>query len=160
MRIGHGFDVHAFAPENEGKPLILGGVTIPYPQGLIAHSDGDVVIHALCDAMLGAVGLWDIGHHFPDTDDEYKDIDSRILLRRIVDEVKARYWKTSNIDITVVAQAPKLADYIPEIRTLLAADLKIEETQVNIKATTTEGLGAIGRKEGIAAHAVVLLAPR
>lgn len=157
MRIGHGFDVHAFAPEDEDRPLVLGGVRIPHPQGLIAHSDGDVLIHALCDALLGAAGLWDIGHHFPDTDDAYENIDSRALLRRVKDGIATQYWVVGNVDITVVAQAPKLADFIPEMRVLLAADLSVDESAVNIKATTTEGLGFAGRKEGIAAHAVALL---
>ena len=157
MRIGHGFDVHAFTPEGEQRPLILGGVVIPHSKGLVAHSDGDVLIHALCDALLGAAGLWDIGHHFPDTDAAYENIDSRVLLRRVNADIAAHYWKVGNVDITVVAQAPKLAPYIPEMRALLAADLAIDETAVNIKATTTEGLGFTGREEGIAAHAVALL---
>lgn len=157
MRIGHGFDVHAFTAKDEQRPLILGGVAIPYSKGLLAHSDGDVLIHALCDALLGAAGLWDIGHHFPDTDAAYENIDSRVLLRRVNTDIAAHYWKIGNVDITVVAQAPKLAPHIPEMRALLAADLAIDETAINIKATTTEGLGFTGREEGIAAHAVALL---
>ncbi len=157
MRIGHGFDVHAFAPASDDRVLILGGVSITHPQGLIAHSDGDVLIHALCDALLGAAGLWDIGHHFPDTDAIYRNVDSRVLLRRVIVDIAAGGWQVNNVDITVIAQAPKLAPYIPQMRSLLAADLTIDDTAVNIKATTTEGLGFTGRKEGIAAHAVALL---
>jgi 2-C-methyl-D-erythritol 2,4-cyclodiphosphate synthase len=154
MRIGHGYDVHRFA---ENRPLVIGGVTIPHSHGLEAHSDGDVLIHALCDALLGAAGLWDIGHHFPDTDDSFKNIDSRILLRRVMTDLFERGWAVSNIDATLVAQVPKLAPFIPEMKTLLAEDMAISETELNIKATTTEKLGFIGREEGIAAHAVVLL---
>ena len=154
MRIGHGFDVHRFA---ENCPLIIGGVTIPHTHGLEAHSDGDVLIHAICDALLGAAGLWDIGHHFPDTDDAFKNIDSRILLRKVITDLAERGWAVNNIDATVVAQAPKLAPFIPEMKTLLADDMNADEDSVNIKATTTEKLGYTGRKEGIAAHAVVLL---
>ena len=154
MRIGHGFDVHRFA---ENCPLIIGGVNIPHSHGLEAHSDGDVLIHAICDALLGAAGLWDIGHHFPDTDDSFKNIDSRVLLRRVIADLSARGWAVSNIDATVVAQAPKLAPHIPAMKSLLADDMAISEAELNIKATTTEKLGFTGRKEGIAAHAVVLL---
>lgn len=154
MRIGHGFDVHRFA---ENRPLIIGGVIIPHTHGLEAHSDGDVLIHAMCDALLGAAGLWDIGHHFPDTDDAFKNIDSRVLLRKVIDDLAERGWIVNNIDATVVAQAPKLAPYIPQMKTLLADDMNADEDAVNIKATTTEKLGYTGRKEGIAAHAVVLL---
>jgi 2-C-methyl-D-erythritol 2,4-cyclodiphosphate synthase len=154
MRIGHGFDVHRFA---ENCPLIIGGVNIPHSHGLEAHSDGDVLIHAICDALLGAAGLWDIGHHFPDTDDSFKNIDSRVLLRRVIADLSARGWAVSNIDATVVAQAPKLAPHIPAMKSLLADDMAISEAELNIKATTTEKLGFTGRKEGIAAHAVALL---
>jgi 2-C-methyl-D-erythritol 2,4-cyclodiphosphate synthase len=154
MRIGHGFDVHRFA---ENCPLIIGGVNIPNSHGLEAHSDGDVLIHAICDALLGAAGLWDIGHHFPDTDDSFKNIDSRVLLRRVITDLSARGWVVNNIDATVVAEAPKLAPHIPAMKTLLADDMAISEAELNIKATTTEKLGFTGRKEGIAAHAVVLL---
>lgn len=154
MRIGHGFDVHRFA---ENCPLIIGGVNIPHSHGLEAHSDGDVLIHAICDALLGAAGLWDIGHHFPDTDDSFKNIDSRVLLRRVITDLSARGWVVNNIDATVVAEAPKLAPHIPAMKTLLADDMAISESELNIKATTTEKLGFTGRKEGIAAHAVVLL---
>jgi 2-C-methyl-D-erythritol 2,4-cyclodiphosphate synthase len=154
MRIGHGFDVHRFA---ENCPLIIGGVNIPHSHGLEAHSDGDVLIHAICDALLGAAGLWDIGHHFPDTDDSFKNIDSRVLLRRVITDLSARGWVVNNIDATVVAETPKLAPHIPAMKTLLADDMAISEAELNIKATTTEKLGFTGRKEGIAAHAVVLL---
>ncbi len=154
MRIGHGYDVHKFA---QNRPLIIGGVTVPHSHGLEAHSDGDVLIHAICDALLGAAGLWDIGHHFPDTDEAFKNIDSRILLQRVVKDVADLGWQVNNIDSTVIAQAPKLAPFIPAMRELLADDLAISATAVNIKATTTEKLGFAGRKEGIAAHAVVLL---
>jgi 2-C-methyl-D-erythritol 2,4-cyclodiphosphate synthase len=154
MRIGHGFDVHRFA---ENRPLIIGGVIIPHTHGLEAHSDGDVLIHAICDALLGAAGLWDIGHHFPDTDDAFKNIDSRILLRKVIADLAERGWVVNNIDATVVAQAPKLAPFIPQMKVVLADDMSADEDSVNIKATTTEKLGYTGRKEGIAAHAVVLL---
>jgi len=154
MRIGHGYDVHKFS---DNSPLVIGGVNVPHTHGLEAHSDGDVLIHALCDALLGAAGLWDIGHHFPDTSDEFKDIDSRILLRRVVLDLADLGWRINNIDSTVIAQAPKMAPYIPLMRELLADDLDIDVDAVNIKATTTEKLGFAGRKEGIAAHAVVLL---
>lgn len=154
MRIGHGYDVHKFAV---GSDLVIGGVTIPHTHGLEAHSDGDVLIHAICDALLGAAGLWDIGHHFPDTDESFKNIDSRLLLKRVVSDLAERGWKINNIDSTVIAQAPKLAPFIPEMRDLLAKDLAVESDAVNVKATTTEQLGFTGRKEGIAAHAVVLI---
>jgi 2-C-methyl-D-erythritol 2,4-cyclodiphosphate synthase len=154
MRIGHGYDVHRFT---SGRPLVIGGVTIPHTHGLEAHSDGDVLIHAICDAILGAAGLWDIGHHFPDTDDAFKNIDSRILLKRVIEDVHALGWVVNNIDATVIAQAPKLAPFIPTMRIHLASDLSVEESTINVKATTTEKLGFEGRKEGISAHAVVLL---
>lgn len=154
MRIGHGFDVHRFA---ENRPLIIGGVTIPHSHGLEAHSDGDVLIHAVCDALLGAAGLWDIGHHFPDTDEAFKNIDSRVLLRRVISDLQKLGWAVSNIDATVVAQVPKLAPYIPEMKSLLAEDMNVAADAVNVKATTTEKLGYTGRKEGIAAHAVALI---
>ncbi|PCJ30848.1 MAG: 2-C-methyl-D-erythritol 2,4-cyclodiphosphate synthase [Gammaproteobacteria bacterium] len=155
MRIGHGYDVHKFAVD---VPLIVGGETIPHTHGLEAHSDGDVLIHAVCDALLGAAGLWDIGHHFPDTSNEFKNIDSRILLKRVVADLASRGWKVNNIDSTIIAQEPKMAPFIPTMRQNLATDLMIELDAVNVKATTTEKLGFAGRKEGIAAHAVVLLA--
>ena len=154
MRIGHGFDVHAFGGAG---PVTLGGVKIEYSQGLLAHSDGDVVLHALSDALLGAVALGDIGHHFPDTDDAFKGIDSRILLRKVFADVKAAGYKVGNVDITVMAQAPKMAPHINAMRACIAEDLDADLAQINVKATTTEKLGFVGRKEGIAAEAVVLL---
>ncbi|HEY9043670.1 MAG TPA: 2-C-methyl-D-erythritol 2,4-cyclodiphosphate synthase [Rheinheimera sp.] len=154
MRIGHGFDVHAFGGVG---PVTLGGVKIDYAQGLLAHSDGDVVLHALSDALLGAVALGDIGHHFPDTDDAFKGIDSRILLRKVFADVSAAGYKVGNVDITVMAQAPKMAPHIDAMRRCIADDLNADMSQINVKATTTEKLGFVGRKEGIAAEAVVLL---
>jgi 2-C-methyl-D-erythritol 2,4-cyclodiphosphate synthase len=155
MRIGHGYDAHRFAA---GRPLVLGGVTIPHDQGLAAHSDGDVLIHALCDALLGAAALGDIGRHFPDTDKDYANIDSRILLRKAAALLHERSWRVSNVDVTVIAQRPRLAAHVPAMRAHLAADLAVDETRINIKATTTEGMGFTGRGEGIAVHAVALLA--
>jgi 2-C-methyl-D-erythritol 2,4-cyclodiphosphate synthase len=154
MRIGHGFDVHKFGAD---KPLVLGGVTIPYNDGLIAHSDGDVVLHAICDALLGAVALGDIGKHFPDTDPAFAGADSRDLLRECFRQVAAQGFELGNLDVTVVAQAPKLRPHIDAMRALIAKDLQSDMAQVNVKATTTEQLGYVGRKEGIACHAVVLL---
>ncbi|MFZ5594473.1 MAG: 2-C-methyl-D-erythritol 2,4-cyclodiphosphate synthase [Pseudomonadota bacterium] len=154
MRIGHGYDAHRFAP---GRRLVLGGVEISHDQGMAAHSDGDVLIHALCDALLGAAGLGDIGRHFPDSSAEFKDIDSRILLRRVVMQLHERALDVSNADITVIAQAPKLKPYISAMQERLASDMGIAADRVNVKATTTEGMGFTGRGEGIAAHAVVLL---
>jgi len=154
MRIGHGYDVHRFG---EGEYVVLGGVKIAYPYGLVAHSDGDVLLHALADALLGACGLGDIGHHFPDSDPQYAGADSRELLRRVYTQVAAAGFTLGNADITVIAQAPKLAPHIDTMRQLIAADLQSSIGQVNVKATTTEGLGFVGREEGIAAHAVVLL---
>ena len=154
MRIGHGYDVHAF---QEGSHIVLGGVKIPYTQAFKAHSDGDVLIHALCDALLGACALGDIGKHFPDTASEYKNIDSRILLRHVLSLVQGKGYKIGNIDGTIIAQAPKMAPHIDAMRTNLAADLQCSIEQINVKATTTEHLGFEGRKEGISAHAVVLL---
>ena len=156
MRIGHGYDVHRFI---EDTPLIIGGMTIPHTHGLEVHSDGDVLIHAICDALLGAAGLWDIGHHFPDNDEAFKGIDSRILLRRVIDDLAKRGWSVSNVDATIIAQAPKMASFIPQMRELLAADMQTDITAINIKATTTEKLGFAGRKEGIATHAVALIKP-
>jgi 2-C-methyl-D-erythritol 2,4-cyclodiphosphate synthase len=154
MRIGHGFDVHAFGGEG---PVTLGGVKVEYSQGLLAHSDGDVVLHALSDALLGAIALGDIGHHFPDTDAAFKGIDSRILLRKVFSSVCAAGYKVGNVDITIMAQAPKMAPHIMAMRQCIADDLACELAQINVKATTTEKLGFVGRKEGIAAEAVVLL---
>lgn len=154
MRIGHGYDVHQLVA---GRDLILGGVKIAHPKGLLGHSDADVLIHAVCDACLGAAGLGDIGRHFPDSDAQYKDIDSRILLRRVGASLKQRRLRVENIDTTLIAQAPKLAPHLAAMAQNLAADLEIPVTNVNVKATTTEQLGFAGREEGIAAHAVVLL---
>ncbi len=154
MRVGHGFDVHRFG---EGDHVMLGGVRIPFSHGFVAHSDGDVAIHALCDALLGAAGLGDIGRHFPDTSREFEDIDSRILLRRVVGQLQGQGYGIGNVDLTLVAQAPKLAPHFDTMRTNLAADLGVTVAQVNVKATTTEGLGFCGRGEGVAAHAVCLL---
>ncbi len=154
MRIGHGYDVHRFGP---GDALVLGGVSIPHDHGLVAHSDGDVLIHAVCDALLGALGEGDIGRHFPDTDPANAGIDSRLLLRRVVELMHRAGWVLGNLDATVVAQAPRMAPYIDAMRDNLAADLAVTVSQVNVKATTTETLGFTGRREGIAVHAVVLL---
>lgn len=154
MRIGHGYDVHRFGP---GDSLVLGGVTIPHDRGLVAHSDGDVLIHAVCDAVLGALGEGDIGRHFPDTDAANANIDSRVLMRRVMQLAHQAGWVLGNLDATLVAQAPRMAPYIAAMREHLAADLGATVAQVNVKATTTETLGFTGRREGIAAHAVVLL---
>jgi 2-C-methyl-D-erythritol 2,4-cyclodiphosphate synthase len=154
MRIGHGYDVHRFG---EGNEIVLGGVRIPHEQALEAHSDGDVLIHAVCDALLGAAGLGDIGRHFPDTDEANADINSRILLCRVVELLATSGWGTTNLDSTLVLQAPRLAPHIDAMRENLAQDLGIDVGAVNVKATTTEGLGFAGRREGVAAHAVVLL---
>ncbi|MCP5159403.1 MAG: 2-C-methyl-D-erythritol 2,4-cyclodiphosphate synthase [Gammaproteobacteria bacterium] len=156
MRIGHGFDVHAFGA---GEFITLGGVRIPHTHGLIAHSDGDVLLHALCDALLGAAGLGDIGQHFPDTDAAFENIDSRLLLRRVVGLLQERQLRVGNVDTTLIAQAPRMAPYIPAMRERIAVDLDIAPDRVNVKATTTERLGFIGRGEGIAVHAVALLEP-
>ncbi|MBL1261512.1 MAG: 2-C-methyl-D-erythritol 2,4-cyclodiphosphate synthase [Thiotrichaceae bacterium] len=155
MRIGHGFDAHRFTDDKD--VVIIGGVSIPYEQGLEAHSDGDVLVHALCDALLGAAALGDIGQHFPDTDPDNKGIDSRILLRHIVALLNDKGYTLSNADITIIAQAPKMMRHIPEMRELLADDLQIAVERVNVKATTTEKMGYTGRGEGISTHAVVLL---
>lgn len=154
MRIGQGYDVHAFT---EGNHLVLGGVKIPYTHAFEAYSDGDVLIHAICDALLGALALGDIGKHFPDTSSAYAKIDSRILLRNVQALITAQGYKLANLDSIIVAQAPKMAPHIDEMRANLAADLACEMNQISVKATTTEKLGFEGRKEGIAAHAVVLL---
>ncbi|MCC2605271.1 2-C-methyl-D-erythritol 2,4-cyclodiphosphate synthase [Planctobacterium marinum] len=154
LRIGHGFDVHKFGGEG---PIIIGGVKIPYEQGLLAHSDGDVLLHAISDAILGALALGDIGHHFPDTDDAYKGADSRALLKSVFQQAQTSDYQINNLDCTIIAQAPKMAPHIEAIRHNLAADLACDISQINVKATTTEKLGYTGRKEGIACHAVVLL---
>ena len=154
MRIGHGYDVHAFG---QGDALILGGVEIPFNRAFIAHSDGDVLIHALIDALLGALALGDIGEHFPDTDGAYKDISSRYLLATVVSLMRERGYQLGNADITLAAERPKMAPHIESMRLNLSADLGCSMDQINIKATTTEKLGFVGRQEGIACHAVVLL---
>lgn len=154
MRIGHGFDVHKFGGQG---PLVIAGVKVPYEYGFIAHSDGDVAIHALCDAILGALCLGDIGNHFPDTDQAYENISSRILLEHVVSLMKEKQYKIGNVDLTIVAQAPKIAPHLIPMRECLAQDLQTALDQVNVKATTTEKLGYTGRKEGVAVHAVVLL---
>jgi 2-C-methyl-D-erythritol 2,4-cyclodiphosphate synthase len=154
MRIGSGIDVHAFGP---GDFIMLGGVRIPHSHGVVAHSDGDVVLHALCDALLGAAGLGDIGQHFSDSDPQWKDADSRRFVVGVLALLRARRLAVANVDLTVLAQAPKIAPYREAMRRQLAQLLEVGEERVNIKATTTEGLGFLGRTEGIAAQAVVLL---
>jgi len=154
MLIGQGIDAHRFAA---GRPLVLGGVKIPHPEGMAAHSDGDVVIHALCDALLGAAGLGDIGRHFPDTDAAYAGIDSRILLRRVIESLRGLGLAVHNADLTIVAQRPRLAPFLEDMNRVLAMDLGCPVDRVNVKATTTERMGFTGRGEGIAAFAVVLL---
>jgi len=154
MRIGQGYDAHQFI---SGPRLRLGGVEIEHDQGLKAHSDGDVLIHALCDALLGAAGLGDIGRHFPDSDPRYADIDSRQLLRLVVEQLQLEGYRVANVDLTAVAQRPRLVPYIETMRGRLSTDLQVDVRRVNIKATTTEGMGFTGRGEGIAAYAVVLL---
>jgi 2-C-methyl-D-erythritol 2,4-cyclodiphosphate synthase len=154
IRIGHGFDVHAFA---EGRRLVIGGVDIPHDRGLLGHSDADVLIHAICDALLGAAALGDIGRHFPDSDPRYKGIDSRELLRHVGGLLDARGWRVGNVDATIIAQAPRMAPHIPAMREHLAADLGVSVEALNVKATTTEKLGFTGRGEGIAAESVCLI---
>lgn len=156
MRIGHGFDVHRFG---EGNQLMIGGVAIPFEHGFIAHSDGDVLLHAICDALLGACALGDIGHHFPDTDPAWKGADSRELLRDVYSQVRAQGVELANLDATLMAQAPRMAPHIGAMRDEITRTLGVEPHQVNVKATTTERLGFTGRGEGIAAEAVVLLMP-
>ncbi len=155
MRIGHGFDVHRLVPD---RPLVLGGVTIPYEYGLLGHSDADVLLHAVSDAILGALGLGDIGRYFPDTDPSYKGINSMLLLEHVVGLAQTRKYRVSNLDTTIVAQRPKLASYVSEMVINLAKVCQIPSGSVNVKATTTEELGYTGRGEGISAHAVVLMA--
>ena len=154
MRIGQGFDVHQLV---EGRKLIIGGVEIPYGKGLLGHSDADVLLHAISDALLGAAALGDIGRHFADTEARYKDIDSRILLREALHLVRKQGYRVGNVDATIIAQAPKMAPHIPQMVANIADDLRVEKDTVNVKATTTEQLGFSGRGEGIAAQAVVLL---
>lgn len=154
MRIGHGYDVHAFG---EGDKIVIGGVVIPHCRGLIAHSDGDVLLHALCDALLGAAALGDIGKHFPDTDIQYRNADSRALLRMVYAKLNQLGWKLANADLTIVAQAPRMANYISHMVETIATDLQADLSQINVKATTTERLGFVGREEGISCYAVVLI---
>ncbi len=154
MRIGHGYDVHALVTN---RKLVLGGVHVPFDKGLQGHSDADVLIHAVCDACLGAAGMGDIGQHFPDTDESFKNIDSRLLLRKVSQLLKTRSLQLGNLDCTILAQAPKLSTYLNQMKLNLAEDLQAAVENVNIKATTTEGLGFIGEQNGMAAHAVVLL---
>ena len=154
MRIGHGYDVHRFA---ENRELILGGVNIPYEKGLLGHSDADVLLHAISDALLGAAALGDIGKHFPDNDNSFKNIDSRILLRRVVALLKEKGYEIGNIDATVIAQKPKMASYIEDMRKNIADDCEISLDSVNVKATTEEGLGFTGELLGISAHAVCII---
>jgi len=157
MRIGQGFDAHALVA---GRRLVIGGVAIPHEKGLAGHSDADVLIHAVCDALLGAAGLGDIGNHFPDSDARYRDIDSRRLLREVARLLKEHGLKAANVDATIIAQSPKMAPHIPAMRANLAADLGVSPDAVNVKAKTTEKLGFVGRGEGIAAEAVALLSDR
>lgn len=157
FRIGQGYDVHAFC---EGDHLILGGVKIDYHKAFKAHSDGDVALHALSDALLGAAALGDIGQHFPDTDARYKGADSRVLLREVVGLISRKGYEVGNVDVTIVAQAPKMSPHILAMRKLIAQDLEIELDCVNVKATTSEKLGFVGKEEGIAAHAIALLMPK
>ena len=154
MRVGHGYDVHAFG---DGDQIVLGGVQIPHDRALLAHSDGDVALHALSDAILGALGLGDIGHHFPDDDPALKGVDSRVLLRKVVEHMHNHGYEVGNVDVTIIAQRPKLASHIDAMRANIAADLCTDLPNCNVKATTTEKLGFAGREEGIAVHAVALL---
>jgi 2-C-methyl-D-erythritol 2,4-cyclodiphosphate synthase len=156
MRIGQGFDIHALAP---GRKLVVGGVEIPFERGLAGHSDADVLLHAICDALLGAAGLGDIGAHFPDTDPQYRGVDSRVLLRSVAQLIKRNGMVVVNIDATIIAEAPKMAPHIPRMRENIAQDLGLAATAVNVKAKTAERLGALGRGEGIAAEAIALLEP-
>jgi 2-C-methyl-D-erythritol 2,4-cyclodiphosphate synthase len=156
MRIGQGFDVHAFS---DGDHVMLGGVRIPHDRGIAAHSDGDVLIHALCDALLGALALGDIGHHFPPTDAAWKDADSRALLRHVVALLAGRGWWVGNVDATIICETPRIGPHVAAMRECLAADLGIDVDAVSVKATTSEKLGFAGRGEGIAAQAVVLILP-
>ncbi len=154
MRIGHGYDVHAFGP---GDHVTLGGVRVAHARGVIAHSDGDVLLHALCDALFGAMGMGDIGRHFPDSDPQWKGADSRRFLRHCASLLRSRGWRLVNADLTLLAEAPRLGSHRTAIRSNIAADLGVDPERINVKATTCEGLGALGRAEGLACHAVVLL---
>ena len=157
MRIGQGFDVHALVA---GRKLIIGGVEIPHDRGLAGHSDADVLLHAICDALIGAAGIGDIGTHFPDTDPQYRGADSRVLLRAVKELLAAKSLRVVNVDTTIIAQAPKMAPYVGRMRANIAADLGIEVGEVNVKAKTAERLGALGREEGIAAEAIALVTSR
>ncbi len=157
MRIGHGFDAHRFG---EGDSVTIGGISIPHSQGLIAHSDGDVLIHAICDAILGAMSLGDIGNHFPDNDPVFENIDSAELLKSVMQSANKKGYVVGNLDCTVIAQAPRLGAHIPAMQTKLAGLLNVEVDAVNVKATTTEKMGYTGRGEGVSAHAVVLMQPQ
>ena len=154
MRIGHGYDVHRLV---EGRDLILGGVKIPYERGLLGHSDADVLLHAVMDALLGAAGLRDIGYHFPDTDPSYKGADSRALLRAVREKLEAAGYRVGNVDVTLIAQRPKLKEFIPQMTANIASDLQVEVSRINVKATTEEHLGFTGSGEGMSCHAVCLL---
>ena len=154
FRIGHGYDVHKL---EEGKKFIIGGIEIDHDKGAVGHSDADVVIHVICDALLGALSLGDIGKHFPDTDNIYKGIDSKILLKKVIKLVKEEKYQISNVDITILLQKPKLRNYIDSMRDTLSNIMKINKSQISVKATTTEGLGFVGREEGVAAHCVCIL---
>ncbi|MCK5002713.1 MAG: 2-C-methyl-D-erythritol 2,4-cyclodiphosphate synthase [Gammaproteobacteria bacterium] len=154
FRIGHGFDVHAFT---EGDHIMLAGIRIEHTHGFLAHSDGDVAIHAICDALLGSIAAGDIGRHFPDSDPQYKNIDSRILLDKVYQKVKQQGYQLSNLDVTIVAQAPTLSSYMSSMCESISSILLVQKNQINIKATTTENLGYAGRKEGISVHAVALV---
>lgn len=157
IRTGHGYDAHRFAEPDDQRALVLGGVTIPYERGLLAHSDGDALIHALCDAILGALGRGDIGRHFPDNDAAYKNVDSGLLLQQVVAMMVDSGWTLANADMTILAQAPKMAPHIPAMCKRLAEMLDVDVERVNVKASTTEGMGFVGRREGIETHAVVAL---
>lgn len=157
MRIGHGYDAHRFADADDQRPLVLGGITIPYERGLLAHSDGDALVHALCDAILGALGLGDIGRHFPDTDAAYKNVDSTLLLEQVVALMQQSGWIIGNADMTILAEAPRMSPHINSMRGRLAGLLSADQALINIKASTTEGMGFVGRREGLEAYAVVLL---
>ena len=154
FRIGHGYDVHKL---EEGKKFVIGGIEIDHHKGAVGHSDADVVIHVICDALLGAISLGDIGKHFPDTDDKYKGIDSKILLKKVMKLVKEEKYQISNVDITILLQKPKLRNYIDSMRDTLSNIMEINKSQISVKATTTEGLGFVGREEGVAAHCVCIL---
>jgi 2-C-methyl-D-erythritol 2,4-cyclodiphosphate synthase len=157
IRTGHGYDAHRFAEPDDQRALVLGGVTIPYERGLLAHSDGDALIHALCDAILGALGRGDIGRHFPDNDAAYKNVDSALLLQQVVAMMADGGWTLANADMTILAEAPRMSPHIPAMCKRLAALMDVEATRVNVKASTTEGMGFVGRREGIETHAVVAL---